>query len=386
MAVQTTYMRFEEKDVVTGGFRYEKTLATISSIDFTDVPIGVSNGLASIYTKASLDTNFEVKSVVNIGATTNDVLYPIHADVVYSDTVKAGDRVIIDTSSYYVNQAVLKGNFKLGASAGVYIDAEFTPKVENLYADTLFTSEATLANFTYAPEKIKKTIDVIDVSFDGSGFELSSDFAPISYKVGVNESKTLYEDGTFSVKASVPGDIEGEGARTNYYGSLGKITATGLSDNPILSANVSITDIVSNLLLPGLPRGTSLFGVEFGMKDGMPVDKYEKADSGFKITLASLDVGLGAFLKQDWSFVPDKVAIKLTNSSTNQVQYGELGDIFYFDSPSFGSGTFDIQAEYGLQGKLVDAFGVSANSFFSWDLLNAKAKIGSFEAATTTYD
>ncbi len=63
MAVQTTYMRFEEKDVVTGGFRYEKTLATISSIDFTDVPIGISNGLASIYTKASLDTNFEVKSL-----------------------------------------------------------------------------------------------------------------------------------------------------------------------------------------------------------------------------------------------------------------------------------------------------------------------------------
>ncbi|MFO1374104.1 MAG: hypothetical protein U1E99_05905 [Agitococcus sp.] len=343
------------------------------------MPFGYSNGLASLYTKVSLDTDFALSVDVNLGVSSADVSYPVTANVVYSDTVKAGAYAIVDTSDFNVNNATIKAEFTMG-SVEFLLDVLLDPEVKGLYLDTLFTSEGVISDdMLYNPAAYKNKISLLKIapttSTDGLlGATVSSDMLPVDITMNQNIPKKIeFFDGVLSLNAAFPGDIEATGS-VSSNDRLASVSATGVTDNPLIGGELDILKLLNKTFPATIPPAEYSTGFDLDTNSYVDYDD-PRTDDGIKLTLLKAVVGIGEFLREQWTFVPGDVLTTLTNHTTNEVKTGKLGDVFFFATPTTGTGTMDITADYTMTGKLVSSFGLSTNVYFKWDMLGGALKI-----------
>ncbi|HRH90469.1 MAG TPA: hypothetical protein PLW01_00980, partial [Agitococcus sp.] len=77
MASTSTSYTFTQNDIQTTGYSRNLELYRLSNLDIKDMPFGYSNGLGSLYTKVSLNTDFALSVDVNLGVSSAGVFYPV---------------------------------------------------------------------------------------------------------------------------------------------------------------------------------------------------------------------------------------------------------------------------------------------------------------------
>jgi hypothetical protein len=363
MTTQAKTLDFSIKDFKTGVFNYDVPFIHISDLDFQNKQIGIDNVLATAYVNASLDSDFQLSFKLASAGTTTNIAYPVNANVKYQDIVDAGT-FKIDTSDYKLTNAKIDGKYSLG---GISLNAStaFDFEINGALGDS---------TFSYNPAKLEKEFTLLEITTDLNKVELSTPltlpplnipFPKLELAVKPFEKELL--NGVIKLQASFPGNIEGA-SDLKSADTLAPVSVEGKSENALFSGQISISKIIENVFLPAL-TGTNALKFEYSTgvnAAGVPVENYDDAETGFKLTIADLNVELGAYMTNDWLFAPDAVMVKMT-SSLGEVKTGKLGDNFYFKTPEKGTGDITVTAEYGLSGKLLTRVGIEGKTLFNWE-------------------
>jgi hypothetical protein len=368
LATTTSNFAFSADNIEIFGAHYEKELLNFGP-DINNYALGVSTAGVSVYTNASLNTDFSLKFEADLGSLRADIDYPIQVSAFVSDMVKAGDYAIIDTSSYLINGASVLGNFAL-ASVGLTFDSTVDLLLDGIWAGIpLLDVTQKLSDVKYDPDSYTTSTNLAKLGFSGTEISLSSDFLDVSLHTPTFLEKDIL-NGLFTISAGIPGEITGTtDTDTNTAGdqalnanaSLASVSALGISDNALLGASLNIDQAVEWAIHKIPLPAAQAFSFSAALPPDNPltpnVNEYDESSYGTKVTLfeASLDLGLKAVNK--WTFIPDPVTATMT-STLGETHTGELGDTFAFRTPTTGLGAFDVNATYNLSGKLVSQFGV----------------------------